>query len=268
MQSFCEFIRAMRPNRPTPVLGMKSGKNDAGHVLDENGGEVFLSGMRNKSFADRLKEAIGDETVRGFSRKCGLSEATLRDYLKGASYPTIDRLQKIAVSADKAMAWFIGEPLTLHEAPSAYAVEHVIAEQFAMIPCYRGQVPAWQGVVLSQSELEQFGHVALSRTWLSLRGFDVTQLAIIWCKGDSMEPTIRNNDTLVVHLGRTRLVDGHIYVVRDAELLWVKRVQVRHDAWVLISDNAIYPPITIKKHEQHTFEVIGQVVHISHDVGE
>lgn len=83
-----------------------------------------------------------------------------------------------------------------------------------------------------------------------------------------MEPTISNNDTLVVHLGRTRPVDGHIYVVRNDDQLWVKRLQVWPDTWVLISDNAIYPPMTIQKDEQHTFEVIGQVVHIAHDVGE
>lgn len=39
-------------------------------------------------------------------------------------------------------------------------------------------------------------------------------------------------------------------------------------AWLLLSDNRHYEPIKVPKDEQHTFEVIGQVIYIAHDVGE
>ncbi len=140
-------------------------------------------------------------------------------------------------------------------------------EEFALISGYQVQVSAGHGAS-SQGEQEPYRHLPFPRKWLRKRGFYENELAIVWCKGDSMEPTISDSATLVVHLGRTRPIDGRIYVVRNDNQLWVKRWQVRPDAWVLISDDTIYPPMTIKKHEQHTFEVIGQVVHISHDVGE
>lgn len=140
-------------------------------------------------------------------------------------------------------------------------------DEFALIPGYLVQVSAGHGALV-QGEKEPYQHLPFPRKWLRKRGFYEDELAIVWCKGDSMEPTISDSATLVVHLGRTRPIDGRIYVVRNDDQLWVKRLQVRPDAWVLISDNAIYPPMTIKKHEQHTFEVIGQVVHIAHDVGE
>lgn len=140
-------------------------------------------------------------------------------------------------------------------------------EEFVLIPGYRVQVSAGHGS-LAQGELEPCRHLAFRRKWLRWRGFDEKELAIVWSKGDSMEPTISNNDTLVVHLGRTRPVDGHIYVVRNDDQLWVKRLQVLPSAWLLLSDNKHYQPIEVPKDEQHTFEVIGQVVHIAHDVGE
>lgn len=140
-------------------------------------------------------------------------------------------------------------------------------EEFVLIPGYRVQVSAGHGS-LTQGELEPCRHLAFRRKWLRWRGFDEKELAIVWSKGDSMEPTISNNDTLVVHLGRTRPVDGHIYVVRNDDQLWVKRLQVLPSAWLLLSDNKHYQPIEVPKDEQHTFEVIGQVVHIAHDVGE
>ncbi len=246
---------------------MKSGTYDEKSVFYEKNPEGIFCDMRKIPFSERLKEAIGEETVRSFSRKCGLSEATLRDYLKGASYPTIDRLQKIAITADRTMSWFIGDLNTINDEVASYTAGSGITEEFVLIPGYRVQVSAGHGS-LTQGELEPCRHLAFRRKWLRWRGFDEKELAIVWSKGDSMEPTISNNDTLVVHLGRTRPVDGHIYVVRNDDQLWVKRLQVMPSAWLLLSDNKHYQPIEVPKDEQHTFEVIGQVVHIAHDVGE
>ncbi|MDX7875374.1 S24 family peptidase [Aeromonas veronii] len=150
---------------------------------------------------------------------------------------------------------------------SAAVYGNQFLEEFALIPGYRVQVSAGHGS-LSQGETEPYRHLAFRRKWLKWRGFEEKDLVIVWSKGDSMEPTISNNDTLVVHLGRTRPVDGHIYVVRNDDQLWVKRLQVLPSAWLLLSDNKHYQPIEVPKDEQHTFEVIGQVVHIAHDVGE
>lgn len=42
-------------------------------------------------FKIRLKQAISSQSLRGFSKECGLSEATLRSYLSGRlSQPWID----------------------------------------------------------------------------------------------------------------------------------------------------------------------------------
>lgn len=218
-------------------------------------------------FRTRLKEVIGEESVHSFSRRCGLSEATLRGYLRGISYPTLDRLNKIAITAERKMAWLIGEESGVQDGVAEYVISDGCLDEFALIPGYRVQVSAGHGA-LSQGETEPCRYLAFRRKWLKWRGFAEKELAIVWSKGDSMEPTISNNDTLVVHLGRTRQVDGHIYVVRNDEQLWVKRLQVRPSAWLLLSDNSFYPPIEVPKDEQHTFEVIGQVVHIAHDVGE
>ncbi|MGR2836458.1 S24 family peptidase, partial [Vibrio vulnificus] len=94
------------------------------------------------------------------------------------------------------------------------------------------------------------------------------ELAIVWANGDSMEPTIHNNDTLVVHMGRNKPQDGHIYIFRNEDQLFVKRYQNILGAWRLISDNKIYDKVDIKKEDQHQFEVVGQVVHIAKDIGD
>lgn len=140
-------------------------------------------------------------------------------------------------------------------------------EEFAMIPGYRIQVSAGHGS-LNPDQLKPIRHLAFRRKWLKYRGFNEKDLAIVWAKGDSMEPTIHNNDTLVVHLGRNKPSDGHIYIFRNGDDLFVKRYQNALGSWRLISDSSMYETISIPKEEQHQFEVVGQVVHIAKDIGD
>ncbi|GLQ73293.1 helix-turn-helix domain-containing protein [Vibrio penaeicida] len=140
-------------------------------------------------------------------------------------------------------------------------------EEFALIPGYRIQVSAGHGS-LNPDQLEPTRHLAFRRKWLKYRGFKEKDLAIVWAKGDSMEPTIHNNDTLVVNMERKKPSDGHIYIFRNGDELFVKRYQSMLGTWRLISDNSFYSDLDIPKEEQYQFEVVGQVVHIAKDLGD
>lgn len=140
-------------------------------------------------------------------------------------------------------------------------------EEFALIPGYRIQVSAGHGCLNSESS-SPVRYLAFRRKWLTYRGFNENDLAAVWAKGDSMEPTINNNDTLIVHLKRNRPTDGNLYIFRSGDELFVKRYQSVLGSWRLISDNLLYDKVDIKQEEQHNFEVIGQVVHISKDIGD
>lgn len=219
-------------------------------------------------FPERLRKAIGSTSVRAFAQKCGHSESGLRKYLSGETYPPLDRLTFIAEAADVSIEWLInGSDNTIRDVAGTYKVSKSKFDEFALIPGYRIQVSAGHGA-LNPDQLEPSRHLAFRRKWLKHRGFKEEDLAIVWAKGDSMEPTIHNNDTLVVHLGRNKPADGHIYIFRNADELFVKRYQSMLGTWRLISDNSFYSPLDISKEEQHQFEVVGQVVHIAKDIGD
>ncbi|MCW4628247.1 MULTISPECIES: helix-turn-helix domain-containing protein [Marinomonas] len=161
----------------------------------------------------------------------------------------------------------IEEPASKYEQNVLPISQGDFLAEFALIPGYSIQVSAGNGA-LNIDQLEPSRYLAFRRKWLKFRGFAEKDLVIVWAKGDSMESTINNNDTLVVHTGRNRPQDGHIYIFRHDDELFVKRYQSIVGAWRLISDNAMYAPLEIKKEEQHQFEVIGQVVHIAKDIGD
>lgn len=76
--------------------------------LNEKPIQSFAEGSKIH-FAERLKCAIGDESILSFAKKCGLSDTLIGRYLKGASVPGIDKLPQIAAASGKPISWFFGE---------------------------------------------------------------------------------------------------------------------------------------------------------------
>jgi phage repressor protein C with HTH and peptisase S24 domain len=101
------------------------------------------------------------------------------------------------------------------------------------------------------------GAFRFAARWLRGQGLDPSQLSAIAVTGDSMEPTLRDGDEILVDRSRRSLSDG-IHVVRTGDALLVKRLDTgRPGAIALISDNPAYRAIELPTGE---VEVIGRVV--------
>lgn len=84
---------------------------------------------------------------------------------------------------------------------------------------------------------------------------------LITASGDSMEPTFRNGDLIVVDRQDSDLKrDGVFCVLVDGDL-YVKRVQRIPGAILFISDNSLYRPFEIPlKEVEFRLQVLGRVV--------
>ncbi|WP_428776282.1 XRE family transcriptional regulator [Vibrio sp.] len=56
------------------------------------------------SFAARLQQLIGQESISGFARRVELSEGLIRKYLKG-SEPSLTKANQIAMRANCSLEW-------------------------------------------------------------------------------------------------------------------------------------------------------------------
>lgn len=146
-------------------------------------------------FKDRLQEGISAHSLRGFSRLCGLSEATLRSYLSGHTYPTLDRLLQIAEAAGKDPQWLAFGKKGTQQTPSASAEEFVYVEQMSI---------SGQGLI-------QRRH-AVRRDWLLAQGLDPARLSILETRDTSMAPTMQPGDLLLCetyfHRNENRIEQG------------------------------------------------------------
>lgn len=104
---------------------------------------------------------------------------------------------------------------------------------------------------------EAIGAFRFSARWLRGQGLDPAMLSAIAVTGDSMEPTLRDGDEILVDRTPRPLRDG-IHVVRLDDTLLVKRLDTgRPGQVVLVSDNPAYRPLEVPATEVH---LVGRVV--------
>lgn len=187
----------------------------------------------------------------------------MRSYL-AKSIPSLDKAVRIAEVAGVHLQWLAtGEgPMRLGEADKP---QSGIAEEFALIPGYNIQAAAGQGVFPDQEHPSR--KLAFRHKWLRYKGLNEKDLVLVFAKGDSMEPTISDNNTLMIDTSQRDLMDGSIYVIRTNSHLIVKRVQTLWNKGILLlSDNKEYETQQVEPNEADDLEVIGKVVWVGKDM--
>ncbi|WKE64366.1 LexA family transcriptional regulator [Gallaecimonas kandeliae] len=216
------------------------------------------------SFPKRLQEVIGTASYRDFGDRIGVSEGTVRNMLKGGS-PKLETLVAIAreggISLDELI---LGTKGNAAGTAAAVAVRE-FDEEYVLVPGYHVSVSAGHGAINGDEPVKR--HLAFRRKWLSFKKLGGANLAVVFAKGDSMEPTINDNDSLLVNLDSTKPLDGKIFVVRLGDELYAKRIQIRWDGAIeLISDNKEYRPQTVPAAELEQLHIVGQVAWIGKDI--
>ncbi len=87
-------------------------------ALPNQGDQKVRIQNKESALATRLREAIGDEPVVAFGRRCGLNESTLRKYFYG-TLPNIENLVAMADAANVNIEWLAtGRGPKMRGAPS------------------------------------------------------------------------------------------------------------------------------------------------------
>ena len=101
--------------------------------------------------------------------------------------------------------------------------------------------------------------MAFSGSWLRTRG-NPTNMVLMDILGDSMEPELRDGDTVLIDQSQTRMHAGAIYALGVEDSLLVKRVERHPDKIALISTNPSYTPIFLQGDEIETLRILGRIL--------
>ncbi|MBP2081644.1 MULTISPECIES: LexA family transcriptional regulator [Pseudomonas] len=198
------------------IMGTMSQKEFAeAHDLDASYLSQLLNGHRK----------LGEKAALNLELKIGLTAGTLTSpQPEGPIHKAPDNVVQLSARATKD-------------------------KNFVLIPYLDIAASMGHGKAAPYMHIEVIRDMTVHLDWLRLQGLTfskVDNLAIISGNGDSMTGTFADGDALLVDRGITEVKTDAIYVFTLDGDLYIKRLQRLTGGQLrMISDNPIYPPITI-----------------------
>jgi len=190
-------------------------------------------------------------SLSSLSRLIGKNPSYLQQFLRKGSPRKLEETDRAV------LARFFGVAEREFGAPKEKSLKPAIARDIGWVDIPRLPLHASAGPGATVGEEDAIGSFRFSQRWLRDQGLQPSRLSAIAVRGDSMEPTLRDGDEILVDATPRTWRDG-IHVVRLDGALVVKRLETsRPGRVVLLSDNTAYRPIDCAPDE---VEVIGRVV--------
>lgn len=214
-------------------------------------------GEANISFAGvtrRVVEAVAaGGKLAAVSAKSGIPPRTLGNLLAGQELK-LTQLLALSRATGVRLEW-----LATGDGPMR-AGEAEVPSGTVAVARYDARAAAGRRALSADARVIEAIH--FSEAWVrTVLRRNPQDLAIIEAFGDSMEPTIKDGDVLMLDTAIADLVSGRIYVVDLGGELLVKRIQRRLNGSLLVlSDNERYPPEELQPSDAAPLRIVGEVV--------
>ena len=134
---------------------------------------------------------------------------------------------------------------------------------FKNIPKVKARLCAGGGSFEVGSEIE--GYYAFRKDWLDTKGA-INKMVLMDIFGNSMEPEMKDGDTILIDESQRDVLAGAIYAVGVDDTIMVKRLEKHPNKLVLLSDNKDYSPIYLQGSEINSVRIIGKVIWVSREL--
>lgn len=219
----------------------------------------FETSGKGSTFSERLKTLIGNKSGRGFAKEAGISYSTLHNYLTDTSLPTLDNLITLANYANVSVQWLAtGQELETNQNTDLSLLASNDETFIAIEDCRDIRISAGYGGF--NGDYQTFHTTKVEKAWLDARRLKAKNCAMFLVSGDSMYPTLKDGEEIIVDRSKKDLKDGKIFVLNNDGAMLVKKVQITYNGVTLISQNAEYAPIELDAEQANNLIVIGQVV--------
>lgn len=212
----------------------------------------MLMPMSKKTFREQILESMAET---------GISMAEL-SRVSGVSYDVINKLKRredSSTSAENAAALSRALGITSSSVPETQS--HANA---GLVAVYDVEASAGHGAVVDAEQV--LCNMAFDASFLRrMTDAKPADLAIIRVKGHSMEPTLLDDDHVLVDRTKNNLSFDGLFVIRFDDALHIKRVgrSAQRGNVMVISDHPSYRDLDMPKED---LDVIGRVLWVGRKV--
>ncbi|WP_027186480.1 LexA family transcriptional regulator [Desulfovibrio inopinatus] len=224
----------------------------------------YTDGNAVDDILGRIKTVLAVKTQTELARLLDVGKQSITDAKKRGRIPA-DWLMRLGRLKDVNPVWLEtgqGTPFLHAEKQHVTGLMeypgHYHSNDFIYIPLVKAKWSPDQDTLESDHDIESY--YAFRREWLKGKG-QIAHMRLLRVTGESMVPTLRDDDIVLVDLSQTDILTGKIFAVGIDDEICIKRLDKKPGIIVLISDNRLlYPPIDIEPDNSANVRIIGRVV--------
>jgi phage repressor protein C with HTH and peptisase S24 domain len=208
-------------------------------------------------FYERVAQATGVRTLSELADLLGVNRSAVTQARKKDSVPAtwlLHLYRRKGLNPD----WLEGGP-----GPDIVALDPQGNQRHRAVPKVKARLCAGGGSFEVASEIE--GFYSFENGWLQRKG-EADQMVLMDVFGHSMEPEIKEGDTVLVDQSQKDVIAGAIYAVGIDDTIMVKRLEKHPYKLVLLSDNTEFAPIFLSTEEMDTIRIIGKILWVCREL--
>lgn len=214
-----------------------------------------MASQRFISFFHRVAETTGLRSQTELASALGINRSAITQAKKNDSIPEgwILRLSRMFGLNPDWIETGIGQKFLTKDGKT----------EFETIPKVKARLSAGGGSFEVGDEIE--GLYSFQTEWLNRKG-NMGKMVLMDIFGHSMEPELKDGDTVLVDQSQKEILAGAIYAVGIDDTVMVKRLEKHPNKLVLLSDNKDYSPIFLQGEEIETARIIGKVIWVCREL--
>lgn len=208
------------------------------------------------TFLKRLQEATTITSQANLANVLGISRSAITQAKKNDSIP-IKWITELSRLFNVNPDWLEKGTGPKILSPSNYL------EAFQEVPKVKARLSAGGGSFETDPEIGEL--YSFRKDWLNKKG-QPKDMILMDIFGNSMEPELKDGDTVLIDQSQKTILAGAIYAVGFDDTIVVKRLEKRPNELVLISENERYPIMRFKDEEMNSVRIIGKVIWVCREL--
>ena len=208
---------------------------------------------------NRVKTLLEERGISqaSFARDIEVSPQALSAWFSGRNQPSVDAVVKMCTSLSVSPSWLL---TGREDSPNHRSI---VTDDFVVIPVFSAQASCGNGNVVETATVVRL--IEVNKAWIHrfCGTANMRALNIISVTGDSMSPTLKDGDFIVIDTSAKHAYTDAMFAYMLDDDLFVKRFQRTGRNLTIRSDNPMYPPVVLTPEDmEYGFKVIGRVVTI------